>query len=305
MVSHSTRSSRKDSKQIAARSVDLRITSGYGASRYNATRHGIFSKSKVLKWENEEEYNALEQSFIDEYQPVGVTERVFTLELAWITWRKKRVRLAEHAALNDGLREAVEQGDRTANATIAYTAKRVKFDGDTFKTAFDISPELLDLNYEEFHNFSSGTFEAAHMLAIASRSGFGNDEDTIGEALAHLPAMYRDEIRVARKQGDFDLEDKDEEEEEGEESLAAALENFIRTTFYPRLLNVFAGLQVEEGLAAQAIGSAMFSDELPKILGYEARLDRKFEKTLAMLVRLQEIRESRERKKLNGSSKQV
>ena len=83
------------------------------------------------------------------------------------------------------------------------------------------------------------------------------------------------------------------------------LENFIRTTFYPRLSNVFAGLQVEEGLAAQAIGSAMFSDELPKILGYEARLDRKFEKTLAMLVRVREIRESRERKKLNGSSKQV
>ena len=297
MPRRNTRNTRKGGKQIAALSANLRVTSGYGASRYNATSHGIFSKSKVLKWENEEEYNALEQAFIDEYQPVGVTERELTEDLASITWRKKRVRLAEHAALNDGLREAVEQGDRTANAAIAYTAKRVKFDGDTFKTAFDISPELLDLDYEEFHDFSSGSFEAVHMLAIASRGGFGNDEDTIDDALAHLPAMYQDEIRVAREQ--------DEIVPEEEASLAAALEHFIRTTFYPRLSNVFAGLQVKEGLAAQAIGSAMFSDELQKIVRYEAHLDRKFEKTLAILVRVREIRESRERKKLNGSSKQV
>ena len=109
MARRSTRNPRGSSKQIAALSANLRITSGYGASRYNATRHGIFSQQKVLKWEDEEEYNALEQSFIDEYQPVGVTERELVKDLAWITWRKKRVRLAEHAAINGSVANKIKR----------------------------------------------------------------------------------------------------------------------------------------------------------------------------------------------------
>lgn len=290
MARRSNRNARKGSKQIAARNSEVSDSPGYGASRYNATRHGIFSQSKVLKWEDEEEFNALEQDFINEYQPVGVTERELTEDLAWITWRKKmRLRPAENAAINDGLREAVEQGNRTANATIAYTGKRVRVDGEVFETSFNIPPEMLDHDFEEFHEIFMGTMKTVHTLEFAARKGFGNHKESVDEVLEKLPEIYRDEIEVAREDGRIVPENED--------SLAAALASFIGTTFYPRLSDFFATLQIREGVTAQAIGSAMFSDELPKIVRYEAHLDRKFEKTLAMLMRLQEIRERREAKK--------
>ena len=217
------------------------------------------------------------------------TERELVEELAWISWRKKRLRLAEHAAINDGFREAVEQGNRTANAVIAYMGTRVRFDGDAIETSFNIPPEILDLDFEEFHEFFRGTLETIHTLEFAARQGFGNHEESVDEILERLPEIFRDEIKVARKEERI--------VPENEESLAAALACFVKTTFYPRLSNVLSRLQVEEGVTAQAIGSAMFSDELPKIMRYEAHLDRKFEKTLAMIIRLQEMRERREAKK--------
>ena len=59
----------------------------YDATRFNALRHGILSKYTVLPWENEDEYQALLDAFVNEHQPQGPTEELIVQEIAGIFWR--------------------------------------------------------------------------------------------------------------------------------------------------------------------------------------------------------------------------
>ena len=43
------------------------IVSGYGASRFNAVKHGILSKYTILPWEDSGEFDELYTSLIDEH----------------------------------------------------------------------------------------------------------------------------------------------------------------------------------------------------------------------------------------------
>jgi hypothetical protein len=47
---------------------------GYGASRFNALRHGVLSVHTVLPWEDKAEYEALLNALVEEYAPHGPTE---------------------------------------------------------------------------------------------------------------------------------------------------------------------------------------------------------------------------------------
>jgi len=48
-----------------------------------------------------------------------------------------------------------------------------------------------------------------------------------------------------------------------------------------------------EAIKAQALGEGLQVDRLEKLNRYETHLDRKFERTLAMLVKLKELRSGR------------
>lgn len=79
-------------------------TNNYGVVRYNALKHGILSKHVVLPHENKSEFDDILASLSAEHQPSGMTEAYLVEELAGIMWRKRRVLLAEGAAINRGLR---------------------------------------------------------------------------------------------------------------------------------------------------------------------------------------------------------
>ena len=85
------------------------IISGYGASRFNAVKHGILSKHTVLPWEDSGEYDELYQALIDEHRPQGITESHLVEEIAGVIWRKRRLRLAEAAIFRRGLKDTVEE----------------------------------------------------------------------------------------------------------------------------------------------------------------------------------------------------
>ena len=74
-------------------------------------------------------------------------------------------------------------------------------------------------------------------------------------------------------------------------ALAEWIRDHIKSGIEPRL----AALTHREAIRAQAIGDAFDGDRLQSIARYETHLDRRLERTLAVLVKLQELRKARER----------
>lgn len=74
---------------------------GYARSRLNALRHGLWAKTPVLPFESAEEYETLIERLRAEHRPVGPTEAHLVDELAHVMWRRRRLKWAELAEVND------------------------------------------------------------------------------------------------------------------------------------------------------------------------------------------------------------
>jgi hypothetical protein len=88
-----------------------RTALGKTRSKYNARKHGIFSKFVVLEGESQEEFDAMWNGLRQDFLPVGTFEESLVEMLADIWWRQRRVLQAEGAAIQLG-REFLEWDER-------------------------------------------------------------------------------------------------------------------------------------------------------------------------------------------------
>jgi len=85
-------------KQLAARrsnarkSTGPRTPEGKARSSQNARKHGFFTQTALLFYEAPEDFVALRDSYIDEYQPQSPTEMHCVMEMANAQFRLRRVR---------------------------------------------------------------------------------------------------------------------------------------------------------------------------------------------------------------------
>ncbi|HLG98514.1 MAG TPA: hypothetical protein VKX49_19510 [Bryobacteraceae bacterium] len=84
----------------AQRSTGPRTELGKQRSSQNAVRHGLTSRSPVLRSEDPAAYKRHSQEFHDEYQPQTPTERQLVQELADTAWRLNRIPLLEAQLLD-------------------------------------------------------------------------------------------------------------------------------------------------------------------------------------------------------------
>ncbi len=96
-------------------------TTGTEVTRFNALKHGIFSRFTVLPWESREEYESLLASLVAEHTPQGPTEEHLVEELAHIMWREGRLRLAEAAAHRSALGRMLDHGPFSGEETAIIT----------------------------------------------------------------------------------------------------------------------------------------------------------------------------------------
>lgn len=82
-------------------------------------------------------------------------------------------------------------------------------------------------------------------------------------------------------------------EEEEYPASADGLAEFIRDHLEPLCQSMEKEARHHEAIKAQALGEGLQVDRLEKLNRYETHLDRKFERTLAMLVKLKELRSGR------------
>ena len=260
--------------------------------RLNAVRHGILSRHLVLPWEDQREYDDLLKSLVAEHAPSGTTEHHLVEELAGIIWRKQRVVMAEAAACRAGLHCALEKkawrDDDVRIRALAHLERGNTV--DTAASAVHATPEDTEAEVRELAAEEAMTERA---LSILRKS----KSDAYSKALA---ALHEDTLAGwSDTLAQVDAEDLDGGEYEGDDEAAGpdpyqpdapSLERFLNDEIVPWYQQRRRELQNRNLIRSQAFGELLGPDRLDKLARYEVHLDRKFERILGMLLKLQDLR---------------
>jgi len=249
----------------------------YEATRFNALQHGVLSQHTILPWEDGEEYLTLLEALAAEHKPKGPTEEHLVEELAGVIWRKRRLRLGESAAHHRALRRAADPYQHTAEAALIDVVGDVEADciGDAIRaTEGQTTEERADLEADR-----AMTEEAIRILAKPSSLAYSRAlaalrNDTRGwwdQQLGWKPADYEKDQTPYRADAD-------------------SLRRFLESEVLPWYERRERELDSRPLIRSQAHGEAVDPDRLERLARYEVHLDRKLERMLAMLFKLQELR---------------
>ena len=231
----------------------------------------------MLPWEDEEEYTALVASLAEEHAPRGPTEEHLVEEVAGILWRKRRLGMAEGAAHRRGLDTALAGHRTAAGAALAHITSSARSEeaGDAARTsAADDADEQAALEADE-----AMTRRAIEILNSqrndAYEAALAELRDDTQEWWAQLIARDPDEL------------------EEGEDPVTAdaeGLRRFITDRVMPWFDKQRSELTNRPFIREQAYGEGLDTFKLERLGRYEVHLDRKLERMLAMLIKLQDLR---------------
>ncbi len=241
----------------------------YQTVRFNAMKHGILSRLAVLAHEDSTEFADLLAALLDEHQPAGMTERHLIEELATIIWRKRRVLLAEGAKINEGLESAVNR-PKSVLPSAAPFQRGLSGENTDLRDLFGSTPE------DNAESLKSAELDlaAGQKAAAILRKGGANAYEKARRALIPESRDWWDE-HVA-----------DEEHPATAEGLA----EFIRDSLEPICYRMVQEARYTPAIKAQTVGEGLQAHRLEKLNRYETHLDRKFERTLAMLLKLKSLR---------------
>lgn len=254
---------------VAAPPLPAPAGEGYDKVRFNALKHGVLSRHNVLSHEDGAEFSALLAGLTEEHQPAGPTELHLVEELAGAIWRKRRVLLAEGAIINRGVRESARDAERVIQAAAPLEM------GMSGK-----GRDLRDL-------LGQSAADVAESQSEARR-----DLDAVRQALNLLnrggPRDYKRALRAL-------LPDTRQWWEEylaegAYTATAEGLERYLLERALPLALVMEKEARHHEAIKSQTLGEGLQAHRLEKLNRYEIHLDRKFERTLAMLVKLKELR---------------
>jgi hypothetical protein len=252
-------------------------TIGTEITRFNALKHGVLSRYTVLPWEDAAEYADLVASLVIEHRPNGPTEEHLVEELAGILWRKRRLRLAEAAAHQHGLENATEPYRGTVKAALVHLdgGKQIERVVDAIRaTPEETAEETRDLDEDE-----AMTKNAVAILDAGKPKAF---EQAVSALRADTREWWEDLLSR-------DPEDYDEDQEPATPD-ADGLRRFVERDLRPWYAQRRMELENRPLIRAQAFGQSLDPDKLSRLARYEVHLDRKLERTLAMLLRLQDLR---------------
>ncbi len=250
--------------------VDMAAQSNYAPVRYNALKHGVLSKLTVLPHEDASEFEGLVSALIAEHQPSGPTETHLVEELAAIMWRKRRVLLAENAEINNGLRGVVNYSSNTPAKSAAPFMSGMPDKPSDWLDLMKATPEEVEQSQRETSQY---TQEITGVMAILRKNG---------------PKSYEKALRL------LPLEDREVwaewVAEEEYQPTAEGLKEYIEQHLWPLAVSMEKEALHHFAIKKQALGEGLRPAHLQNLCRYETHLDRKFERTLAMLIKLKELR---------------
>lgn len=249
----------------------------YDETRFNAMRHGLLSRYAVLPWENRTDYQTLLDALVAEHAPQGPTEEHLVEELAGIIWRKRRPQLAEVAIYRDNLRkeaantfEPEQIGGAALLPVVGMHTVKANLPQALTGTPADTARDLRDVRRDQ-----SMTCKAVNIVTARG-------PDAYARALAAL----REDTRLSW----LECLEGSGANDPTYRATAEALEAWLRRHWSEWYDGPIAELEHRDAIREQAFGSAYASQRLEVTARYEVHLDRKLERTLAMLFRLRELR---------------
>lgn len=241
----------------------------YEPVRFNAMKHGILSRLVVLAHEDHAEFADLLAALIDEHRPTGMTERHLIEELATIIWRKRRVLLAEGAKINEGLKSAVNS-PKSVIPSAAPFQRGLTGENADLRDLLDATPNEIDERLKEAELDLAATKKAAAILRKGGQNAYAKAQRAL--------------IPESRNWWDEHVE------EESYPATADGLAQFIRESMEPICIRMAHEARFTPAIKTQTLGEGLRAHLMEKLNRYETHLDRKFERTLAMLLKLKELR---------------
>ena len=261
-------------QSIEAVSEQDEESSSYQAVRYNAVKHGILSRHVVLPHEDKGEYQQLLVGLIEEHGPIGPTENHLVEEIAGVIWRKRRVLMAEGATINRNLLAVVNKEPLSFEVSTIEAALPLKsgLGGKVakLKEMVTATPEEVEHQQKIADLDLRATEKALSIL-------FTNGEDRYQKSVDTLQPDSRE----------WWLELVGEEEYSADES---DLQAFLYSQLLPLCRSIQCNISNQPAILAQTLGEGLQPNRLEKLSRYETHLDRKFERILAMLLKLKEMR---------------
>ncbi|MFZ2301825.1 MAG: hypothetical protein WAW10_08145 [Gallionella sp.] len=241
----------------------------YEPVRYNALKHGILSSQAVLPHENGGEFADLLAALIEEHNPAGMTERHLIEELAAIVWRKRRVLLAEGATINQGLKSAVKNAESVIPSAAPFQGG-LTGKGTDLRDVVTATPD----EREESLQYADLDLKATQRARDILYKGGANAYEKARRAL-------HEDSRDA-----WDSNVEDESYTADAEGLGAWISEWLMQFCSQQEVEA----RYQPAIKAQTLGEGLQAHRLEKLNRYETHLDRKFERTLAMLLKLKQLR---------------
>ena len=244
----------------------------YEAVRYNALKHGVLSRYTVLSHESADDYQALADALAQEHAPAGATEQHLIEELASVIWRKRRVLQAEGATINQGLKVSVRSA-MTVIPTAAPFELGLSGEGTDIRDLMDLTPKDVAESQLSTRHDLEATYKAAALLRHGGAHAYDKARRTL---LPDSRDMWQEYVEENEYTADA-------------EGLAA----FIQERLTPLCHRLEKEARHHEAIKSQALGEGLQAYKLLSLNRYETHLDRKFERTLAMLIKLKDLRKPR------------
>jgi hypothetical protein len=257
-----------DSVVVASPATDSPPT-GYEVVRYNAMKHGILSRLAVLAHEDGAEFADLLTALLDEHRPAGMTERHLIEELATIIWRKRRVLLAEGAKINEGLKSAASSSKSVMASAAPFQRGMASEDADV-RDLLALTPEDIAETQQNAKFDLAATQKAAAILRKGGSKAYASARRAL---MADSRDWWDEHV-----------------EEESYSATAEGLTEFIRESLEPICIRMEREARFTPAIKAQTLGEGLRAHLMEKLNRYETHLDRKFERTSAMLLKLKSLR---------------
>ena len=244
----------------------------YATSRYNAVRHGILSRYAILPWEDRREYDTLLDSLEAEYRPATATESHLVEELAGIMWRMGRVRLAEESVYRKAIASEIGKSvpDYVKGALV------------TSQTTTDTANGRLDSLADQVT--ASEAKEAETHLAYWKERQDHFEANELSETMSLLDDEDKKDWQDYRRQI---------VQRKKEIGYAAPADEEMFVDWLEEYAKHFRGILTKyhhgPAIRQQIIAISYTTERMDGIARYETHLDRKFERVLAMLLKLKEM----------------
>jgi hypothetical protein len=229
----------------------------------------------LLPWEDAEGFAALRGQMQTSHAPQGPTEASLVDRMVWCEWRRRRL-LAAEAALH-----VAHASDRSHDSQAkAKLLQRAGLTDYTVREEISL-PEVVRGNDADDTKTVTGI-----------RDGITDTEATLAmiEAGASLEEV---EARMDDDLADWWREALEETDSKGQPKYANSidgLKRFLMIEALPWRRKWLAANVIRPAIRTQVRAESFDAHRIRQLWDMEARLDRQFEKSLGMLIRLQEMR---------------